>query len=988
MLFCWANLAKSHPQPTGTKTMPLKLQTIFMYPLVALFGLCQMTAQGWQDGFPEPKNSEKNPGQPMPAQEAAKRFSVPDGLKVTVFASEPLVRNPIAATFAPDGKLWVAENYTYAERELRFDPGQRDRVLVLTDTDKDGQADQSEVFLDNLQRLSSVEVGLGGVWLLCPPRLFFVPNQDGDSKPDGPARVVLEGFDVPLESHHNFANGLKWGPDGWLYGRCGASAFTRVRLAGQGPEESIPVAGGIWRFHPKLKVFEPLCHGTTNPWGHAWDAKGECFFVNTVNGHLWQMIPGGHCRRPHTVSPNPLVYEPLEMIADHWHFDTGKGWTSSRDAGGGSDDLGGGHAHSGALIYQGAQWPEAFRGKLLTLNFHGRRVNVEKLVRQGAGFVGKHEPDILQSADPFFRGIDLMEAPDGAVLILDWSDIGECHDATGVHRTSGRIFRVVGKGSGKSGPASGVESRLRDLWQKHSLGKTTWDHLEPLISDPEEAIRVWAVRLLLDAYPLDTVEGKSRVEGLKVTPEILHALQNRAKTDSSAMVRLALASSLGRLPVRDRAGLARELLGHSEDATDANLSKLIWYGLIPVALEQPADLVDLAVNSRLPRVREWISRSLAERVISNPVPLNQLLESAAKAPEAIRREVLAGLAAGFVGTRKAPEPLAWAEFKRGMTGPEAVARIRVADVVFGNGRALDELRDTAMDSKADMNSRRLALAALIEANPDDMRKICEKLLTVRSLNAVALEGLTRFDDPDLGKRITAQWSAFYPIDRPGVVRALASRPKLALPLLEAIESGRIPKDLLTASLARQIDSLASNSKDSALAVKLNAVWGTLRVSPAEKLALMEQIRAIATPEALAKADSKRGKELFAKACASCHRLFGEGADIGPDLTGSGRKDLDYLITNIVDPGAVLAAEYRVSVVEMKDGRILSGVVQGKSNRGITVQTDKEKRLIPGEEISAIRSTNQSLMPEGLLGSLKANETLDLIKFLMAGTSAQ
>jgi putative heme-binding domain-containing protein len=207
-------------------------------------------------------------------------------------------------------------------------------------------------------------------------------------------------------------------------------------------------------------------------------------------------------------------------------------------------------------------------------------------------------------------------------------------------------------------------------------------------------------------------------------------------------------------------------------------------------------------------------------------------------------------------------------------------------------------------------------------------------------------------------------------------------------LLEAIESGRIPKDLLTASLARQIDSLASNSKDSALAVKLNAVWGTLRVSPAEKLALMEQIRAIATPEALAKADSKRGKELFAKTCASCHRLFGEGAEIGPDLTGSGRKDLDYLITNIVDPGAVLAAEYRVSVVEMKDGRILSGVVQGKSNRGITVQTDKEKRLIPGEEISVIRSTNQSLMPEGLLGSLKANETLDLIKFLMAGTSAQ
>src|SRR5215213_54114 len=315
----------------------------------------------------------------MPAEEAAAKWKVPPGFKVTVFAAEPDVQNPIACAWDPRGRFWVAENYTYSERSLKFDPRLRDRVLIFEDADGDGRHDKRTVFFEDVQHLTSVEVGLGGVWLMAPPQLLFVPDKDRDDKPDGPAEVVLDGFDLPAENYHNFANGLRWGPDGWLYGRCGCSAPGRIGAPGTPEGDRVPLAGGIWRYHPQRKVFEALCHGTTNPWGSDWNEVGEMFFTNTVNGHLWHMIPGAHYTRPHSVDPNPYVYELIDQHADHYHFDTGKGWQASRDPGGGSDPLGGGHAHCGAMIYLGDNWPEEYRGKLMTLNFHGRRINVDRI---------------------------------------------------------------------------------------------------------------------------------------------------------------------------------------------------------------------------------------------------------------------------------------------------------------------------------------------------------------------------------------------------------------------------------------------------------------------------------------------------------------------------------------------------------------------------------------------------------------------------------
>ena len=159
---------------------------------------------------------------------SAKAFLfLPEGTKVKVWASEPMVQNPIAM-WDKDGRMWVAENYTYGSRKIRFDLSLRDRVIVLSDTDGDGQADTRKVFTDKVQMLTSVEVGHGGVWLMCPPKLLFIPDRNGDLIPDAEPEVMLDGFDVARGNYHNFANGLRWGPDGWLYGRCGHSCPGRI----------------------------------------------------------------------------------------------------------------------------------------------------------------------------------------------------------------------------------------------------------------------------------------------------------------------------------------------------------------------------------------------------------------------------------------------------------------------------------------------------------------------------------------------------------------------------------------------------------------------------------------------------------------------------------------------------------------------------------------------------------------------------------------
>ena len=974
----------------------------------------------------------------MPPTEAATGMQLPPGFRATVFAAEPDVQNPIAMAWDSRGRLWIAENYTYAEAGQKFDLNLRDRILIFEDKDGDGRFDTRQVFTDELQKLTSIEIGYGGVWVMCPPQLLFVPDHNRDDTPDGAPEVVLDGFTGSPDMHHTFANGLRFGPDGWLYGRCGASSAGEMGRPVTPAEQRIPLRGTIWRYHPVRKIVEALSSGTTNPWGHDWNEHGELFFINTVNGHLWHDFTGAHFVRPHTFDPNQHTYGLIDQHADHWHFDVAKGWQQSRD--GVANNLGGGHAHVGMMIYLGDNWPDEYRGRLFTLNFHGRRANQEILERSGSGYIGKHGPDFLIASDPWFRGMELSYGPDGGVVVLDWSDTGDCHEYSGVHRTSGRIYKITygepkvhrfGDIAGLSASelvklhthpnewftrrarleltARSREGRelgsapeqlgelfkrqndnvvqLRALFTLYTVGAADEEFLRKQLHHPNEHVRTWAVRFLSDSWPLDTVMSQRPPETSEIAARLVPSaatfkeLVELAATDDSGLVRLALASTLQRLPVTKRAELAAPLLAHSEDANDHNLPLLIWYGLIPVADVDPAAIARLAANSALPLTRKFMARRLAEDIDKNPAPLNALLDQVADKSESVRLDILNGMGEGLIGWRKAAKPSAWDGFttKLANSSNHAVRQqVRNLSALFGDGRALDEVKKIALDQDADLSTRKTALQTLIDNRPPDLRPVCEKLLREEFLNSVAARGLATFDDPEAGAQMVKAYRQFHPSERGQLLSVLVSRPSFAQALLDAVSGRIIPRSDLTVFHARQIRSLNNSS----LNEKLDQVWGKLRDDSGDKRPLIAKWKNQLNPAELAKADLSQGRVAFNTACASCHTLFGEGAKTGPDLTGGNLDNLDYLLENVVDPSAVVAADFRMSIVDMKDGRVLNGIIAARTERTLTLKTMTETVTLERSEIDDVKESSLSLMPEGLLDAMPLTQARNLVAYLM------
>lgn len=1003
--------------------------------------------------FPEIHNSERDKdAQPMPPKEAAASIEVPEGFAVEVVFAEPDVQNPIAMNWDAQGRLWVAENYTYDQPSMRFDRSLRDRVLYFEDTNGDGKLDKRNVFVDDVQLLTSVEVGLGGVWLMCPPQVLFIPDADHDGKPDGPAQVVLDGFTVAKDNYHNFANGLRFGPDGWLYGRCGHSCPGLIGVPGTPDELRQPMDGGIWRYHPQTKHVEVLTCGTTNPWGHDWNEHGEMFFINTVNGHLWHTIPGAHFKQAFTLDKNPHVYELIDHHADHWHFDTTGRWQDSRA--GAANEFGGGHAHVGMMIYQGTNWPENYRGNLFTVNMHGVRVNQEILEREGSGYVGKHGKDILISGDPFFRGMELSTAPDGSVYMIDWSDTGECHDHTGVHRTSGRIYRIAYNAANKvprppagdsyflnpmvqqldnnwaprmarlvlqekflagedMGPLAELlkpmvlerspeqaltsqekhdRNRLRYLWALHAIGGTDEELLVELLDDKNEHIRAWAIRLLTEQWPLDGILGPvPHANQAKVTEEarkLLPKFVAMSKEDPSGLVLLTLSSTLNRLPIEMRSAVAVELVQHESYADDHNLPLMTWYGLMPVGDQKPSDLVAVAIASKWPATTKLIARRLSEEVEKNPTPTNQLVAATKGFDAAKASVVLTGMSEALRGWSKASKPKEWDALVASLSNSESQSiqqKLRELGALFGDGRALDELRKLALSNDTDMQVRQAALASLIEAKPDDLREICEKLVTTSNLNVVAARGLALYDDPAAAKLLVDNYRRFREPQRPEVLAILLSRTTSANVLLDAMEKNQVRKSDVTAFHVRQMRSLG----DEALSKRVNDVWGEVRESSEEKQKAMAYWKGRLTDETLSHANMSQGRVVFEGLCAKCHRLYGDGSNIGPDLTGSNRSNLDYLLQNIIDPSAIVSADYRMTVLQMDDGRVLSGIIAEQTDRTLTLQTPTDRVTVEKEGIEAQKKTALSPMPDLQLGAepnqpgglLTDEQFIDLISYL-------
>lgn len=888
------------------------------------------------DEFPKIYDSEK--GAPMPAEEVAATMELPPGFKCVVFAAEPDVRQPIAMAWDTKARLWVAENYTYAENPIRWDTKLKDRIIILEDKDGDGKHDGRKVFWEGGSYLTSVEIGYGGVWVLHNGTLSFIADKNGDDVPDGEPEVLLDGFNVKTIGH-NIVNGLRWGPDGWLYGRHGITDTSAVGAPGTSLEDRVKMNCAIWRYHPTRKVLETVAHGGTNSWGHDWNADGELFMINTVIGHLWHVIPGAYYRRMFGTHLNPHVYEIIEQTADHFHWDNGaEKWSDIRTGVSGKTlQLGGGHAHVGMLIYLGGLWPKEYHGAVLTCNLHGNRINMDKLERKGCGYVGKHAPDFMQAKDKWFRGIDLLTCPDGNVIVSDWSDSGECHDNDGVHRSSGRIYKIV------YGESKKAERSATNNW--------------------------WARTDLLQAYEKGTAPAPMPAPTL-------------ADVDSKdGLTRLRLASSMQRLPNEARWPIATALASHTEDANDRQQPLMIWYGIEPAVAAEPMKGVELIKQAKLPTVRRLVARRIAEMIEEKPEGVDALIAAMAGIEKDAGEDVLRGLAAGLNGFSTAKKPKGWDEASKALeanASEEMEGLARQLSVVFGSGRAADELIAIVKDAEGDANARLNAFASLTRSAKPELLAVIRGQINDKVLATAARKALAAYDDPNIPKALLQPWPGRSQEQQAATVATLTSRASYAKALLEAVKAGKVPANAISPFQARQILNLG----DESLTKLLTEAWGEIRETPEAKKAEFAKWEGLLTKATLAKADQSKGRLMFMAACGACHKMYGQGGAIAPELTGSDRRNLKYLLENILDPNMVVPADFRVTVFTLKDGRTLTGVIPEKTERTLTVQTPAERLTIEKTQIVKQEQLTQSLMPEGLLAALGEENVVNLIAYLM------
>jgi putative heme-binding domain-containing protein len=283
----------------------------------------------------------------------------------------------------------------------------------------------------------------------------------------------------------------------------------------------------------------------------------------------------------------------------------------------------------------------------------------------------------------------------------------------------------------------------------------------------------------------------------------------------------------------------------------------------------------------------------------------------------------------------------------------------------------------AADANADSAQRHAALESLLSAKDAQTLPILQQLLVDPAMRGAAIRGLAAYDDPKTAGLLIDGYKSLDAPDKLAALNVLAARVASAQALVAAVTENKIPKADLTAPTVRNLSNLGDATIDGWIAKN----WGTVRATAAEKTKEIAKYKALLSPRGLAAADASVGRAVFGRTCAQCHTLFDAGAKIGPDLTGSNRANVDYLLENIVDPSAVIGKDYLMVSAQTKDGRFIDGIIKAETADSVTFATVNEVITLPRSEIASQKTSNVSMMPEGLLATLNEQEVRSLIKYL-------
>ena len=960
---------------------------------------------------------------PLSPSDALKRLKAADGLEIKLVAAEPQVAQPLSISFDDRGRMWVLQYRQYpspnglkpvaVDQYLRtkYDrlpdpppngPKGQDRISIYEDTDGDGRADVVRDFLTDLNLASGMALGYGGVFVVQPPYLLFYADRDGDDRPDGPPKVLLTGFG--MEDAHAFANSLTWGPDGWLYGAQGSTVTADIR--------GIGFQQGIWRYHPRWDRFELFSEGGGNTWGVEFDRFGNLFPAGNTAEPLEHHVQGAYLVKgfgKHGPLHNPHTYGYFQPVLHHGYL---------------GDSLSG-----GAIIYQGGAFPARFNDSCICPHTRHSACRWATIETRGSTFATRAAGDFVTSTDIWFRPVDMTVGPDGAVYIADWYDHNISHSSPKNRshwyepsRLDGRVWRVAPpnlapikantldlsrkSSAGLVGLLShpndwyarqarrllaercdqsvvpalttlALDSEderlaLQGLWSLYVVGALDAHLAEKALTSRHEYVRAWTIRLV----------GDERI----VSPALSRQFVDLARRDASVVVRCQLACAARRLPAGEAIPIIEQLLGHDEDAGDVQMPLLIWWAIEDKAISDTDQVLQLVQAGDLwhrPLMTRFIIERLARRFLSEGT--NASAAACAILLQQARREktvdlVLSGMLQALSGQRRdhVPEPLERAmmeTIRHESANPRA---IELALRLSVPGASTAAIQSAA--SRATPADDRLALIkALGESKTPAAIDRLLLLLTHNTSDPIkiaALSALGYFGDERIADAVLARFSTLSMPSRARSIELLCSRPSWALKLVESIDRKMVPAETVPRELVQRLRQY----DDRRLLTLIEKYWGKVRA--ATPFETQGRINAISQLLFKRPGDAARGRQYFEKTCATCHKLYGSGAAVGPDLTGAERKNRELLVQNIVDPSAVVRQEFMTHVAVTKDGQILTGLLAESTADTITLVDSKNQRtVLKRSDLEELKESPVSLMPEKLLDDLTDQQVCDLVAYL-------
>lgn len=938
---------------------------------------------------------------PKTPDQALLTLKVDPDFEVQLFASEPMVLDPVDVVFDERGRAFVADML-----DLPWDPPPgkkaRSRIVMLEDTNGDGRADKSTVFADNILQVSGLMVWKGGLIVPSAPEILYFKDTNGDGKADT-REVWFTGFfhGNPEAQITNPRLGL----DNWIYfnNTGNPGLVTSPKHPTMAP---LQLRGADFRYNPIRGVAEAAAGA--GQYGSTFDDWNNRFISQNTTHLRHVVLPMHYLARAPNLEVRDVNHDPYgkrERLM--WPLTPPQEWRVKRtqmrqqrydENKTGRIEHAAGHitGATGSTMYKGDAWPREYYGNIFTGDVSANLIRRDLITPDGVTFSAKpayEGKEFLASTDQWFRATNFANAPDGNLYFTDmYREIIETPESIPEELKKeldfhagddkGRIYRIVSK---RPVATRGIKVDLGSQstaelvnmlehpngWHVETAKRLLLERQDKAAIEPLRRLgtarALWVLEGMNALAPADLIHALKSTdarlreqavrmsESLPISPPLERALLALA-ADPDARVRFQLALSLGRHAASPNGAAARGALVRIAQKDAGNewvrTAVMLSGAASPVEMLRKTQKLNPDFESRLSRLI-GVRQNPSEIAAVLPVLSPEGLDALATGLELSSARGLKVPGADSLGEK------GW-----------KLARYISMPALMASAEKL------ALDATIDPARRTLAIQALRGSTYPKATAALESAVKTSApgnVQAAAIDTAASFDDPGVAAEILRHWKQYAPEGRTRAVAALLKQNSRVPALLDAIEKGTLEAGMIdTGARNRLLDD--TNPAIAARAKKLLKAGGDRARVVAEHRDVVGM-----------RGDIKHGKEVFDDACAKCHLPRRQGGRVGPDLSGISMKTREELLESILNPSASIEPRFVNYIVITKDGRTFDGVLASETPGGITLRGGQEEDVtILRKDIANIRSSSISLMPEDLEKGVSKQSLADLIAFLRGG----